>query len=204
MRVGEASLEDAVVRLTQRSARVERARSARDGLMGVRAGSIDEMCFDYGVNTVGRRERVAWWVLLVVSVLMLAFPLLDAVGILRAGIPADHAAAFQTLAGQPFSSSTGPAHYIRQLEWGYAIHELTFGLFFLVIVAIPLRAGQRWAWWACWIVLIANVGYTVTLAHFSANTLIYSLIPDLAIPALLLLQLPLRATSVQAAAQPTL
>jgi hypothetical protein len=135
---------------------------------------------------------VTWILLLLIAVLMILFPLLDLAGIQRTGLPSDHAAAYQALAGQAFPGveSTGPTRYIRQLELGYALHELTFALFFLVIVAIPFRAGQRWAWWACWISLIATVGYTITFARYSPNTLVYSLVPDVAIPVLLLAQLP--------------
>lgn len=105
---------------------------------------------------------VTWLLLLLLALFFVVFPLLDLAGILRTGIPSDHAAAYRSLTGQDFpgAQAGGPAGYIRQLELGYAVHELTFGLFFVVIVAIPFRRGQRWAWWACWISLIASVGYT--------------------------------------------
>lgn len=136
--------------------------------------------------------RVTWILLMVLAALTVVFPLLDLTGILRDGIPSDHAAAFRTLAGQDFASvrSSGIAHYVTQLETGYALHELTFGLFFLVIVAIPFRTGERWAWWACWIALIATLGYTLTFAHYSPTILAYSLVPSVGIPVLLLLQAP--------------
>jgi hypothetical protein len=59
-----------------------------------------------------------------------------------------------------------------------------------VIVLIPLRHGKRWAWWSCWIALIAYIGYTITFAHYSSTTLAYSLVPDVAIPILLLVLAP--------------
>jgi hypothetical protein len=37
---------------------------------------------------------------------------------------------------------------------------------FLAILAIQFRARQRWAWWTCWALLIAYLGYTLT---FGAN-----------------------------------
>jgi hypothetical protein len=76
------------------------------------------------------------------------------------------------------------------LETGYAIHELVFGILFLVIVAIPLRRGQWWAWWACWVVLLADLGYTLTFGRHDAAVLSCSLIADFALPVLLLAQLP--------------
>lgn len=137
-----------------------------------------------------RRDQVTWLLLLLLAVLSVVFPLLDLTGIARSGIPSDHSTAYRTLAGQAFSLSGGPSQYIRQLEVGYALHELTFALFFLVIVAIPLRTGQRWAWWACWISEIANLGYLFTFAHFSSTTLVYALIPAVGVPILLLAQAP--------------
>jgi hypothetical protein len=135
--------------------------------------------------------RATWWLLLVVAAFTVVFPLLDVAGILRSGIPSDHAAAFRALAGADFSSmrTSGPAHYISQLEYGYAVHELVFGLLFVVVVLVPFRRGEWWAWWACWIPLIGYAGYTVTFAHFATATLAYSLVPDVALPVLLLVQL---------------
>jgi hypothetical protein len=149
-------------------------------------------CASIGGVSTSIWYRATWLLLVLLALLPVVFPLLDVAGTLRAGIPSDHAAAFRTLAGQDFSAvaSTGPARYVRQLELGYALHELTFGLFFLVIVAIPFRAGQRWSWWACWIALLANIGYTLTFARYGATTLAYSLVPDVVLPLLLLAQVP--------------
>jgi hypothetical protein len=136
--------------------------------------------------------RVTWLLLLIAALLTVLFPLLDIAGTARTGLPSDHAAAYRTLAGHSFPGiqPTGPTRYIRQLEYGYALHELTFALLFLVLVAIPVRTGQRWAWLACWLILIATVGYTITFAHYSTKTFAYSLVPDIAIPVLLLMQAP--------------
>ena len=38
--------------------------------------------------------------------------------------------------------------------------------------------------------MLANLTYTVTLAHYSTTTLMYSLIADIALPVLLLVHLP--------------
>jgi len=37
------------------------------------------------------------------------------------------------------------AAFALHLEPGYALHERVFGIVFLVIVAIPVRRGRRWA-----------------------------------------------------------
>lgn len=101
--------------------------------------------------------------------------------------PADHAAAFATLAGMPWAETVqvapGLARYVMLLEVSYALHELVFGILFVVIVAIPFRKGQRWA---CWAVLIADVGYSGTFGRYSSTILRQSLIGDIALPVLLL------------------
>jgi hypothetical protein len=102
--------------------------------------------------------------------------------------------AFRMVAGTTWTSaklaSPEITHYITLLEITYAVHELVFGLLFIVIVAIPFRRRVRWAWWACWIPMIANLTYSFTFAHFSSSTLTYSLIADIALPVLLLLHIP--------------
>ena len=48
-------------------------------------------------------------------------------------------------------SSLRITQYIISLEIAYAVHELVFGLLFLIIVAIPFRQRVRWAWWALFV-----------------------------------------------------
>jgi hypothetical protein len=111
-----------------------------------------------------------------------------------AGIPADHVGTFTALAGHAFSqaraATPGTARYITVLERGYALHELTFALLFIVILAIPFRRRQPWAWWAAWIPMIANLGYTFTFGVHDHTILARSLIADIALPALLLAHIP--------------
>ena len=102
--------------------------------------------------------------------------------------------AFRVVTGMTWNSAkiSSPkiTQYVTLLEVTYAVHELVFGLLFLVIVAIPFQRRTRWSWWACWIPMVANLTYTFTIAHYSTTTLIYSLIADVALPALLLLHVP--------------
>jgi hypothetical protein len=99
---------------------------------------------------VARRVRFVAWVLLL---LLALFPILAAIADLVSdfgiGLPTDHQATFGAVAGLQWSiaqtSAPGVASYVTLLEIGYAIHELVFGILFLVIVAIPLH-GQWWAW----------------------------------------------------------
>ena len=138
--------------------------------------------------------RVAWILLLLLGAFFLFASLSDLAADARSGLPSDHLEAFHTIAGMTWAhaqqSSSQIAQYITSLEVAYAVHELVFGLLFLTIVAIPFRRRARWAWWACWIPMLANLTYTFTLAHYGTTTLVYSLIADVALPILLLFHIP--------------
>lgn len=145
-------------------------------------------------------RRAPWWQTAswIGLILLGAFNLYAAVADLAtdagAGLPTDHTGTFTAVAGQTWASfkaaQPGAAHYITLVERGYALHELVFAILFLIIVAIPLRAGQRWAWWACWTVLIAYLGYTLTFGVHDSTILARSLIGVIALPILLAVQLP--------------
>ena len=147
------------------------------------------------LSAVAARVRVVAWILLL---LLSLFPVLasvaDLVSDFDTGLPADHEATFLAIAGQPWSSTQASippvAAYITLLETGYAIHELVFGILFLVIVAIPLRRGHWWAWWVAWVVLAADLGYTQTFGQHDPTVFSRALIADVALPVLLLAQLP--------------
>ena len=70
------------------------------------------------------------------------------------------------------------------------LHELTFVVLFLALVLIPLRRRQPWAWWTCWAIMIANLGYTFTIARHDSTILTRSLIADIAVSVFLLLCAP--------------
>jgi hypothetical protein len=137
---------------------------------------------------------VAWILLLLLGVLFLFGSLSDLLADARSGLPSDHLDAFSTIAGVTWNSaklsSPKMTHYITSLEIAYAVHELVFGLLFLIIVAIPFRRRARWAWWACWVPMLANLTYTLTIGHYGTTTLVYSLIADVALPVLLLIHVP--------------
>lgn len=138
--------------------------------------------------------RVTWILLLLLGGFFLFASLSDLAADLRTGLPSDHLEAFQTMTGMTWTHAqlTFPplTQYVTALEVAYAVHELVFGLLFLIIVAIPFRRRARWAWWTCWIPMLANLTYTFAIAHYSTSTLVYSLIADVALPVLLLLHLP--------------
>lgn len=136
----------------------------------------------------------AWICLLVLGAFFLFAALSDLVADARFGLPSDHTATFSLVAGISWSSaqqsSQGITRYITLLEITYAAHELVFGLLFLIILAIPFRRRAHWAWWACWIPMLANLAYTFTFGRSGGTTLVYSLIADVALPILLLLHIP--------------
>lgn len=139
-------------------------------------------------------HRVGWIGLTVVGAFLLFAVANDLLADHSTGIPVDHTGAFANVAGQSFSaveqSSPGVARYLTIMEVGYALHELTFVALFLALVLIPLRLRQPWAWWACWAVMIANLGYTFTIGRHDSTIMTRSLIADLAVPVLLLLCAP--------------
>lgn len=87
-------------------------------------------------------------------------------------------------------TAPGNASYITLLERGYALHELTFALLFLAVVAFPFRRRQRWAWWAAWLPMIANLGYPLTFGVHDPTILVRSLIATVGLPVLLLAFIP--------------
>jgi hypothetical protein len=137
---------------------------------------------------------VAWILLFVLGAFFLFASFSDLAADARTGLPSDHLEAFHAITGLTWGSaqqaSPGITKYVTLLEITYAVHELVFGLLFLIIVAIPFRRRARWAWWACWVPMLANLTYTFAVAHYSTTTLIYSLIADSVLPVLLLLHLP--------------
>lgn len=141
-----------------------------------------------------RARTVAWIDLTVLGLFFLFAPVMDILGTHSHGLPADHTGTFTKLAGLPIAAektkAPGTAHYIATLEYGYALHELTFGLLFLAIVLFAFRRGQRWAWHACWAVLAASLGYTLTFGAHDSAILARSLIADIALPLLLLISAP--------------
>src|SRR5690349_15815732 len=135
-----------------------------------------------------RVRLLAWGLLLLLALFPVVAATADLQSDFRTGLPADHQATFAAVAGEQWSnvqiSSPGVTSYIALLETGYAIHELVFGVLFLGIVAIPLRQGRWWAWWLCWVVLAADIGYTLTFGSHDATVFSRALIADIALPVL--------------------
>jgi hypothetical protein len=138
--------------------------------------------------------RISWIGLTLIGLFFLLAPTLDIINTHSNGLPKDHTTTFTKLAGTDFAamkaSTQGVAKYVSTLEYGYALHELTFGLLFLGVVLFALRCGQRWAWFACWAVMVASIGYSATFGAHDSTILARSLIADIGVPALLALAVP--------------
>lgn len=138
--------------------------------------------------------RISWIGLTLIGLFFLFAPAQDLIKTHSSGLPADHTTTFAKLAGSDFAAvkagTPGVARYVSTLEYGYALHELTFGLLFLAVVLFALRRGQVWAWFACWAVMIASIGYSATFGAHDSTILGRSLIADIGVPVLLVLAVP--------------
>jgi hypothetical protein len=141
-----------------------------------------------------RGLTIAWVLLLLLGAFYLFAPISDLLADARTGLPSDHTGTFASVAGMTWESAkqsaAGPAKYITLLEVAYAVHELVFGILFVVIVAIPFRQRKRWAWWACWAVMLANITYSLTFGRHDTTILYRSLIANIVLPILLLVHIP--------------
>jgi hypothetical protein len=75
----------------------------------------------------------------------------------RGSLPSDHTGTFQAVAHMSWQHARFVAHpitrYVTRAETAYSAFQLLFGVLLLVVVAIPLRRGERWAWWCCWLLI---------------------------------------------------
>src|SRR6476661_1608964 len=125
------------------------------GCGGDRRGRRNDYIRDASLERAATARRPRYlgvgWVLL--GLFFLFAPLADLAADRSSGLPSDHKGTFQAVAGVSWSAAKGSSHgisrYITLLETGYAVHELVFGIMFLVILAIPCRRGERWTWWVC-------------------------------------------------------
>jgi hypothetical protein len=105
----------------------------------------------------------------------------EAASLASHNLPADHRGTFTKLTGETFgqvkAANPGIASYVTIAERGYALHELTFALLFIVLIAIPFRCRQRWAWWAAWLPVIASLGYTFTFGAHDHTILAGTAVP---------------------------
>jgi hypothetical protein len=147
-------------------------------------------------QTVRPRSRwltAAWVGLLLLGGFYVFGATNDLLADLRGALPADHAGTFTAMTGTGWTAARngapGITAYVTLLERGYAVHELAYALLFLAILAVPFRRRQRWAWFACWIPTIANLGYLLTFGAHDATVGYRALVALVALPVLLLVHL---------------
>lgn len=109
-------------------------------------------------------------------------------------LPADHGATFQAVTGLTWQQATAVAHpvtpYVTRAEAGYAAYELLFGVLLLVVAAIPLRRGERWAWWCSWALVLAFAAFTTLLGVYSSADLWAAIVAGLLVALALIALLP--------------
>ncbi len=141
-----------------------------------------------------RYLTIAWVLLLLIGAFYIFAPVSDLLADAKTGIPSDHMGTFTNIAGTTWDgakqAAVGLTKYITTLEVAYAVHELVFGILFIVLLVIPFRQRQRWAWWACWAPMLANITYSLTFGRYDTTILYRSLIADIALPVLLLIHIP--------------
>lgn len=134
-------------------------------------------------------QTIAWVLLLLLGAFFIFGSISDLAADFGVGLPADHMGTFQALAGQPWSAaksaSAGITNYINALEIAYAVHEMVFGILFILILIFPFRKRARWAWWACWAPLLASIAYTLSFGAHDPAIFARSLIGLFALPVLL-------------------
>jgi hypothetical protein len=147
-----------------------------------------------GHRRTPRYLTVGWMLLLLLGLFPFVSVAADLIADFTTGIPGDHVGTFARLAGTTWASAQhtvpGIANYVTTLEIGYAVHELVFAILFLFILIVPFRRGERWAWWASWAFLIADVVYTLTFGRSDSTILQRSLVVDVVLPILLVVQIP--------------
>lgn len=119
-------------------------------------------------------RRHGWWGLFGLAALIVILGVGDIVG-----GPEFNAALALAIGGVPLTDLVAAEPAYRVIDFDARSGGFDFaliGVLFAVLAAIPLRDGQRWAWWTMWLLplwLLASFAYTVA----------YGLAPGQALPA---------------------
>jgi hypothetical protein len=116
------------------------------------------------VRAFARWRRVAWVVVLIADVGLLAWAAMAALAPQRLPGPGSTpilAAGYEGFTGASWQElvTTAPqtAEYTTLLFRMYGVYGVALSLLAIAIAAIPFRRGERWAWWA---LLVGNtIGY---------------------------------------------
>jgi hypothetical protein len=96
----------------------------------------------------GIRQRL-WWVLIAIAVVIVLF----GIGDVLSGVTVDPGIALTVVGLSPAEIEAESAAAYRM--WDFATRSAgatlaIVGVLMAVILAIPYRAGERWAWWLMW------------------------------------------------------
>jgi hypothetical protein len=97
----------------------------------------------------GWRRRL-WWVLLAMAAVLVLFGVGDVVG----GVTVDPGIALAIVGLTPPEIQAESAAAYRMWDFATRSAGVTLaivGVLLMAIIAIPYRAGARWAWWLLWI-----------------------------------------------------
>ena len=131
---------------------------------------VDRQGSGIGTGVVARWRRVAWLVILIGDVGLLAWCVMAAVApehlvgpgsrpILAAGYEGFSGGSWQHLV----ATSSRAAEYMTLLFRMYGIYGMGLSLLAIAIAANGFRRGERWAWWA---LLVGNtIGYGAAMAY---------------------------------------
>lgn len=127
------------------------------------------------LNRRSALSRSVAWVIVLMSGAFLAIGAVFDLATDAAGrLPSDHEITFRAVTGIGWAQAAAVVHpvtpYVTRAEAGYAAYELLLGLLLLIVAAIPLRRGERWAWWSCWLLVCAFGAFAVLFgAHDSGD-----------------------------------
>jgi hypothetical protein len=140
-----------------------------------------------------RPRKVAFTLLLAAGVFFAIGGAFDLLTDARGNLPSDHSGTFRAVAHTSWQHARLVAHpitrYVTRAETAYSAFQLLFGVLLLVVVAIPLRRGERWAWWCCWLLLPGFAAFGAVYGqHDSGNLSAAAVAAAVAVLALLVLR----------------
>jgi hypothetical protein len=121
-----------------------------------------------------RPRNAAFVVLLAAGAFFAIGGAFDVLADSRGNLPSDHTGTFQAVAHMSWQHARLVSHpitrYITRAEAAYSAFQVLFGVMLLVLVVIPLRRGERWAWSCCWLLIPGFAAFGVVYGqHDSGN-----------------------------------
>jgi hypothetical protein len=106
---------------------------------------------------MGWLERHAWWVLLLVAAMLVAFGITDILG----GAAADPAIPLGLTGKTNAELQAESADAFRMFDFFTRVNGaslLFIGVLAAAVILVPFRRNERWAWWATWTLPIWAAG----------------------------------------------